>query len=82
MKLEWFSIDCSKTEAKEITLANHMKHKQRNQSELEAKNMLPVQSTGKRLGAYRDWLKFCFSVIEEVARISLTNHKAFWSEFR
>lgn len=46
------------------------------QSELQAKNMLPVQSIGKRVGACRGWFEFCFSVIEEVERISLTNHRA------
>ena len=38
--------------------------------------MSPVPSAGKRVRASHDWFRFCFSLVEKVARVLLTDHKA------
>ena len=49
------------------------------QSELEANTCtckLPVSSAGKNVRVRHDWFWFCFSLVEKVARILVTNHRA------
>ena len=75
--IERFSIECCKTKTKVITPTNHKKHKRHNGPiRTQSKCMQPVSSAGKHVRARHDWFWFCFSLVEKVARILLTNHRA------
>ena len=75
--LGWFSFECRKTKTKVITLANQNRRKQRNEPiRNRSKYMQLTPSAGKRMGARHDWFWFCFSLVENVVRVLLTNHRA------
>ena len=66
---------CRKT--KVITLTNHNRRKQRNEPiRIQGKCMQPTPSAGKHMRARHDWFWFSFSLVEKVARVLLTNHRA------
>ena len=48
-----------------------------NQSELKANvSVEPAPSAGKQLRPSNDWFWFSFSLVEKMARVLLTNHRA------
>ena len=75
VKLERFSIECRKTKSKAITLANHKRRKQCNEPiRIRGKCRLPTPSAGTRVRVRHDWFWSCFSLVEIVARVFVTNH--------
>ena len=74
--IERFSIECRKTKTKVITPTNHKQRKQHNGPiRTRSKCMQPVPRAGKRVQVRHDWFWFCFSLVEKVARILVTNHR-------
>ena len=72
--LEWFSIECRKTQIKAITMANHSKRKQYNKPiKTRSKYTLSAVSAGKRVRPKRDWFWFCIWLAEKVVKQNLTN---------
>ena len=68
-----FSFECRKTKTKAITLTNHNTRKQRNEPiRIRSKCMQPAPSVRPS----HDWFWFSFSLVEKVARVLLTNHRA------
>ena len=72
-----FSFECRKTKTKVITLTNYNTRKQRNEPiRTRTKYIQPVPSAGKHVRPCHDWLWFSFLLVEKVARVLLTNHRA------
>ena len=75
--IERFSFECRKTKTKVIILTNHNKRKKRNEPiRTRSKCMQPAPSAGKHVRPSHDWFWFSFSLVEKVARVLLTNHRA------
>ena len=74
---ERFSNECRETKTKVITLANHSRRKQCNESiRIQSKCVQLAPSAGKRVRARHDCFWFGFSLVEKVARVLSTNHRA------
>ena len=70
MNIKQFSIECRKTKTKAITQPITTDRKSAmSQSEFEA-------ITHNWCKVPRDWFWFYFSLVEKVARVSLSNHRA------
>ena len=75
--MERFSIECRKTKTKVITLTNYNRRKQhKGPIRTRSKYMQPAPSAGKRVRPSHDWFWFNFSLVDQVARVLLTNHRA------
>ena len=75
---ERFSIDFRKTITKAIILTNHNNRRKQCNEPIRVRSsyMQPAPSAGKCERASRDWLWFCISLVEKVARVLLANHRA------
>ena len=75
--IEWFPIECRKTKTKVITLANGNRCKQHSEPiRIRSKYVKLMPSAGKRVRPKHDWFWFGFPLVEKVARVLLTNHRA------
>ena len=74
--LERFSVERRKTKNKVITLANHRRKQHNEPIRIQSKYMQPVLSAGKRVRARHGWFSFGFLLVEKLARVMSTNHRA------